>query len=118
MADPPADGPHKVQVMNTEEKRSDVNLACNLLADALVGRIDTAVILSNDSDLAEAIRLARRFAGIRVGVINPYPARDRSRELSIEADFVRQFKGEHRASSQFAPQLQDTTGAIANPLGW
>ena len=39
-----------VEVLRTEEKGSDVNLATHLLLDAFKGRCDTAVVISNDSD--------------------------------------------------------------------
>jgi hypothetical protein len=44
-----------VQVIKTEEKGSDVNLATHLLHDAHMGRFEVAVVLSNDSDLLEPI---------------------------------------------------------------
>ena len=34
-----------------EEKRTDVNIASHLLLDTFLGRYDTAVIVSNDSNL-------------------------------------------------------------------
>jgi len=50
---PRADGMGYETVLRTEEKGSDVNLAAHLLHDAHRGLIDCAVIVSNDSDLAE-----------------------------------------------------------------
>ena len=63
---PPATGPKTVQVMKSEEKGSDVNLATYLLVDAFDDDYEAAVVVSNDSDLAEPIRramLARGFSG-------------------------------------------------------
>ena len=45
----------KVKILKTEEKGSDVNLAVHLLNDAWLDKYDCAVVVSNDSDLAEAI---------------------------------------------------------------
>ena len=42
-----------VEVIKTEEKGSDVNLAVHLLNDAWLDRYECAVVVSNDSDLAE-----------------------------------------------------------------
>jgi hypothetical protein len=39
-----------VQVIKTEEKGSDVNLAIHLLNDAWKGLYDSAIVISNDSD--------------------------------------------------------------------
>lgn len=46
-------------VVLTEEKGTDVNLAVHLLNDAWLDAYDCAVVVSNDSDLAEAMRLAK-----------------------------------------------------------
>ena len=54
---PPATGWAKVTL--TEEKGTDVNLAVHLLNDAWLDSYDCAVVVSNDSDLAEAMRLAK-----------------------------------------------------------
>ena len=56
---PKADGTGLVQVMKTEEKGSDVNLATHLLLDASVGDFETALVVTNDSDLCEPIRQVR-----------------------------------------------------------
>ena len=52
-----------------EEKGSDVNVATHLLVDVLGGKIDAAVVFSNDSDLALPISRAREI--VPVGLINP-----------------------------------------------
>ncbi|MBN1628298.1 MAG: NYN domain-containing protein [Thermoleophilia bacterium] len=56
-----------VEVLITEEKGSDVNLATYLLLDAFDDALDTAVVVSDDSHLLEPItlvkeRLKRRLA--------------------------------------------------------
>ena len=56
MSDPP---PEFTQVYKTEEKGSDVNLALHVLNDAWLDQYDCAVIVSNDSDLAESLRLVK-----------------------------------------------------------
>lgn len=42
-----------------EEKETDVNIAVNLVADAAAGRADTFMIVSADSDIAPAVRMAQ-----------------------------------------------------------
>ena len=54
-----------------EGKGSDVNLASRLVWDAARGAFDEALVVSNDSDLAEAIRIATVEAGQRVRVFSP-----------------------------------------------
>jgi NYN domain len=43
----------------TEEKGSDVALATYLILDACRGDCETAVLITNDSDLREPLRVAR-----------------------------------------------------------
>jgi uncharacterized LabA/DUF88 family protein len=68
-------------VIKTKEKGSDVNLATFLLLDAFRHESDIAVIVSNDSDLEQPIRALIEELNVRVGLVNPHPARDRSRDL-------------------------------------
>ena len=51
-----------VNVIKTEEKGSDVNLSLHLLNDAWLDLYDCAVVVSNDSDLAESLRLVKKTA--------------------------------------------------------
>lgn len=81
LVDPPSTGSRFVEVFKTEEKGSDVNLAIYLLLDAFKSRCEIAVVVSNDSDLAESIRVAQSELGIQVGLINPHPRQRRSRAL-------------------------------------
>jgi hypothetical protein len=56
---PPGHPQKYARVIKTEEKGSDVNLATHLLHDAHLGRFDIAVVVSNDSDLLEPIKIVR-----------------------------------------------------------
>jgi uncharacterized LabA/DUF88 family protein len=116
LADPPLSGPRTAAVLKTEEKGSDVNLATHLLLDAFRGRADTAVVVSNDSDLALPIRVVESELGIRVGIVNPHPAHRRSRAL--RATFFKQLRPAALASCQFPPILHDEEGEIRKPREW
>lgn len=59
------------EVIKTEEKGSDVNLALHLLNDAWQDRYDCAVLCSNDSDLSEALRLVRKQHHKRIVLVVP-----------------------------------------------
>src|SRR5262245_47530718 len=65
LARPVPGGPRFADVIKTEEKGSDVNLASHLLLDAFRQDCEIAFIISNDSDLAEPIKIARHEFGIR-----------------------------------------------------
>ncbi len=60
-----------VEVVKTEEKGSDVNLAVQLVHDAHLNRFDCAVIVSGDSDLLMPVKIVRDELTKVVGVLNP-----------------------------------------------
>lgn len=114
---PLAQPPHRVvRVLKTEEKGSDVNLASFLLLDAFQNDCDTAVVVSNDSDLAEPIRMAQHELGLAVGVVNPHPAKRRSR--SLQSSFFRQLRNGALRRSQFPAMLTDARGSFSKPSSW
>lgn len=60
-----------VEVMAREEKGSDVNLATYLLKDAFLADFEQAIVISNDSDLASAVHVARVDASLPIHVVSP-----------------------------------------------
>ncbi|HEY5878686.1 MAG TPA: NYN domain-containing protein [Nakamurella sp.] len=63
------------RVARREEKGSDVNVASHLLIDVMDGKVDAAVVISNDSDLEFPIKQMR--LRLPIGLVNPtkgYPA--------------------------------------------
>ena len=61
----------QVDVYRPEEKGTDVNLAVHLIDDAWRDDYDCAVVVSNDSDFAEAVRKVSLVPNKKVGLINP-----------------------------------------------
>ncbi len=59
-----------VDVVEVKEKRTDINLATHCLNDAWLNLYDWAVIVSNDSDLAEALRFVKE-QGKKILLIPP-----------------------------------------------
>lgn len=116
---PPATGPKTVQVMKSEEKGSDVNLAAHLLVDAFDDDYEVAVVVSNDSDLAEPIRLVRQKFGKKVLVLHPCgPGRTRSIELRRVATKSLSVDVSLLGACQFPPTLTDANGTIHKPARW
>ncbi len=113
LAHPLSGGPTTVEVIKTEEKGSDVNLATYLLLDAFERDCDAALVISNDSDLKEPISVAQSVLGLTVGIANPHPARRRSRAL--RPTFFKQIRESALRSSQFLPILQDEKGETRKP---
>ncbi|HEX2293897.1 MAG TPA: NYN domain-containing protein [Actinomycetota bacterium] len=116
LAHPPQSGSPFVEVVKTEEKGSDVNLATFLLLDAFRRDCETAVVISNDSDLKLPIEVAQRELGIKVGVINPHPPDKRSHAL--RPSFFKQIRRGALRNSQFPPSLRDGRGTFHKPAGW
>lgn len=117
LAAPRPGGPRTVEVIKTEEKGSDVNLATYLLVDAFRKDCEAAVVITNDSDLREPIRVVRHELRLPVGVVNPHPARFRSRDL-LDVTFFKQLRPPILATCQLPDVLTDQHGTIHKPATW
>lgn len=107
-----------VEVMRTEEKGSDVNLATHLVHDGHLNAYEVAVLITNDSDLAEPMRIVKEAIGKPVGLVNPHPRRASVR-LALHAAFVKEIRPNHLAQSQFPETLHDAKGhPISRPEAW
>jgi uncharacterized LabA/DUF88 family protein len=104
-----------VRVLKSEEKGSDVNMATHLVHDAHRGLFDAAVLVTNDSDLLEAVKIAKGL-GRQVGILNPHP--NPSRVLLQEATFMKKIRGGPLSASQFPNPLTDAHGTFHRPTGW
>ena len=116
---PLPDGTDKVLVHKSEEKGSDVNLAAYLLLDGFENDYDVAVVVSNDSDLCEPIRLVRQKLKKKVLALLPCgPGRTQSYDLkrAVTKTFV--VDPAILAACQFPPQLNDAHGTIHKPKSW
>jgi hypothetical protein len=119
LARPPATGSQMVEVIKVEEKGTDVNIGAHLVADALTGDCEMAVVVTNDSDLAEPIRMVCHDHGVPVGVFNPGRVSNGSWHLQrIPPTFFRQIKNSALAACQFPEKLQDGEGEIRRPADW
>lgn len=63
--------PKYTSVVKTEEKGSDVNLGVHLVRDAFLGKFDHAAVITNDTDLAEPLRIVTREAKLPITLISP-----------------------------------------------
>jgi uncharacterized LabA/DUF88 family protein len=105
------------RVVIHEEKGSDVNLGVNLVFDAAAGTCKKAIVISNDADLEEAIRLARR-AGAEVGIVNPQRAAANKR-LKKVADFEIPLRHEILEKCQLPNLVRDAQGRQVHcPKQW
>jgi hypothetical protein len=116
LANPRRGRARTVEVVKTEEKGSDVNLATYLLLDTFKRDCEVAVVISNDSDLKLPIEVAQSELGIIVGVLNPHPPARRSRAL--QPTFFKQIRPSALGACQFPPVLTDARGEIRKPARW
>lgn len=103
-------------VIKSEEKGSDVNLATHLVNDAHIGAFETAIVVTNDSDLVEPIRIVVEQVGMPVGVLNPcdQPAGG----LKKAATFYRVLRKSVLRKAQFPETLEDSRGSFSKPKMW
>lgn len=113
-----------VFVWKNEEKGSDVSLGARLVFDGCRGAYDVAVIVTNDSDLLEPVRLVTRELGLPVYAV--LPATDRTKKQRRKSVF------EGRATSvpvthiswstlrkcQFPDVIKTASGEIRKPGEW
>jgi hypothetical protein len=104
-----------VQVTKTEEKGSDVNLAVHLVNDAWKNLYDCAVIVSNDSDLYEAIRIVKEELNKKIGLII-LPNGNPSIKLLSCTNFKKAIRNNLLQNSQLPDPIPNTN--IYKPISW
>jgi uncharacterized LabA/DUF88 family protein len=111
-------GKRFAEVIKTEEKGSDVNLALHVLNDAWLNRYDCAVICSNDSDLSEALRLVRKQHKKKIILVVPGDPiiRPPAIQLKRYAHAVIQIKEADLAACQLPNPIPGTN--IHKPKEW
>jgi uncharacterized LabA/DUF88 family protein len=118
LADPEQGKSPFVRVLRTEEKGSDVNLAVHLLNDAWLDAYDCAVLVSNDSDIAESMRLVKAHHPKKIGLIFPNTDKQRkpSKQLIARADFVKEIRHHILKKSQLPSHIPNTN--FSRPSNW
>lgn len=104
-------------VARREEKGSDVNVASHLLIDVLDHRIDAALVISNDSDLAFPLQEVR--LRVPLGLVNPTLGQTAGKLKGEMMDGV----GGHwwyrlKNEDVKKAQLPDQIGHLTRPVGW
>jgi uncharacterized LabA/DUF88 family protein len=117
LAHPKPGGPKHVRVIKTEEKGSDVNIATHMVNDGYKGLYRVAILVSNDSDLVEPVKIVRNELKLPVGVLNPF-VNTPSFDLRKHATFVKPIRTGVLSASQFPPLMNDATGVFSKPPSW
>jgi uncharacterized LabA/DUF88 family protein len=118
----------RVRVHRTEEKGSDVNLAAHMLLDAFNDAYDVAVVVSDDSDLHQPVRMVREELGKKVGIVrvirylkNPRTGKrvQRGSVFRDKVDFIKDVRRRHFANAQL-PLVVPLGGgnSVECPASW
>ena len=120
--------PQKVQVQRAEEKGSDVNLAAYLVYDNCVKETDESIVISNDSDLANAIKLVTAKLGRYVTIVNPNrtervhadPNRCSLQQTlrKVSSQCLISINSNALSKSQFMTTMTDANGTFTKPTTW
>ena len=106
--------PVNVRVRKTEEKGSDVNLATHLLVDGFWQAADAYVVVSNDSDLAEPMRVLINDFGRTVGLVAP-SKRPSNVLLATGPQIFSELRCGLLGAAQLPMKLTDEHGIISKP---
>jgi uncharacterized LabA/DUF88 family protein len=105
-------------VVRREEKETDVAIAAKLLELLHRDAIDSAVLMSGDTDLAPAVRTAKLLFPIKT-IAFAFPYGRKNKELSQIADVAFQITKEQYARHQLPnPYVLRSGRAIAKPTKW
>lgn len=116
VANPKANQPKYAEVIKTEEKGSDVNIASHMIHDGHLSKFEVAVIISNDSDLLQPVKIVRYDLNKVVGMLNPQ--KHPSQVLKKHVNFWKPIRAGVVASSQFPAKLKDKKGTFFKPKKW
>lgn len=110
--------PPTVEIRDSEEKGTDVNLATRLLVDGFNQTYQQAIIVSNDADFASPMKYVRDDLRLRVALVNPDVKTPSPRSLVNAATYIRQLRQTHLRKSQFPDRILDAHGVISKPGPW
>jgi len=107
-----------VRGQKSEEKGSDVNIAVHMLNDAWSNLYDIGVLVSNDTDLAEAMTLAQQHCGKTIGLVSPICRKGRrvSEHLRRLANFHKSIRNSALSRSQLPSPIPGT--GLHKPKRW
>jgi hypothetical protein len=113
-----SDSKKYVEIHDTEEKGSDVNLAIHLLNDGWYKRYDLALVLSQDTDLIEPLKMVRIDVGKKVGLIW-LDGKKPNKKMADACSFVRHISPSDLAAAQFPnPIVRSDNTEIHKPATW
>ena len=107
-----------VEVIKTEEKGTDVNLAVSLAVDSVLNKFDYAMLFSNDSDMSMSIDIAVNESKKQVGLYIDNKAKT-FKVLTKNVRYVRHLTKSYFSKHQFPDLIELPNGkTIRKPKSW
>lgn len=106
-----------ISVIKTEEKGTDVNLAVQLVVDAMKNEFDYAMMFSNDSDMAYSIQIAVNDCKKKVGLYIDNHAKSFN-ILKEQVSYIRRLSSTFLSKHQFPNQIIHNGKIITKPKDW
>ena len=110
------EGDTLVTINKWEEKKSDVNIATQLIADAYQNKYDCAVLISNDTDLTPPLLHIKHKLKKLVIVISPYNTIHA--DLKKSCHFYKTISHQELKRCQFPEKMKDAKGEFFCPPKW
>lgn len=114
---PKADQSGPVDVINTKEKKSDVNLASQMLWDAHVKNFDTAALISGDSDFETPLSMVKHRFRKQTIVLDPQRNGTPTSPMNRN-NIYKPIRASALAAAQFSIELRDNRGKFCKPQEW
>ncbi|MDC9727550.1 MAG: NYN domain-containing protein [Candidatus Thioglobus sp.] len=101
-----------------EEKKTDVNIACQILNDAHLDKYDYCYVVSGDSDLVPPVEIVKQLFPDKT-IIVAHPPKRKSAELCKVADGYFAISKQKIKVNQLPQSIQNTTGnELTKPKTW
>ena len=111
--------PPIVSIFEWEEKKTDVNLATEMIFDAYSGTCEQVAVITNDADLSRPLQRIRDDLGISIVIVNPSRKVRTPRDMYQSANRVMRIRDYHLQRSLLPPALIDSQGrTITKPATW
>lgn len=114
----------RVNVLDQEEKGSDVSLGAHLVLDGCRGEYEVAIVVSNDADLYEPVRLVREELNLQVRAVVPATSRTKKyRPASVwrgrvDGDVISSLSWPLLRAAQLPDPAPGAMGPVSKPAPW
>ena len=107
-------------VWKLEEKQSDVNLSLHAYHDAITNEVDQVVIVTNDTDIAPALKLIRSHTKVKIGLVIPTRLNERgpNTELAELAHWIRSHINQTELAASQLPRVITGRKPTIKPESW